>query len=120
MWKSPTPVRVRKPELGECSRKPQPEAPQLAESEGDESPFASPIREHQADAHRQLISRHRHVWAPPATPPDYWTIEFPDTQKAAEINKKAADMHTNKRRRIEREAQYVYHPNTIRISLVTK
>ncbi|KLO13662.1 hypothetical protein SCHPADRAFT_997197 [Schizopora paradoxa] len=105
MWKSPTPLRVRKPELGECSRGLRPEEPQILESEGYESPFASPIRGNQGDAHRQLISRHRHVWAPPATPPDYWTIDFPDTQKAAEINKKAADMHVNKRRRIEREAQ---------------
>lgn len=107
MWKSPTPVRVRKAEPGECSRGLQPKEHQILESDGDESPFASPIRGEQADAHRQLISRHRHVWAPPATPPDYWTIEFPDTQKAAEINKRAADMHTNKRRRIEKEAQCV-------------
>lgn len=108
MWKSPTPVRTRKPDLGESSsRKLQPELPEPLQHDDDFSPFASPVRDRQADAHRQRISRHRHVWAPPATPPDYWTIGFPNTQQAAEINKRAADMHMDKRRKIEMEATYV-------------
>jgi len=108
MWRSPTPVRVRKPDvdMGEGSSKgmhlhPQ---PQHYQHDDDLSPFASPVRNLLADAHRQRISRHRHVWAPPATPPEYWTIEFPTTQQAAEINRRAEDMHIDKRRRIEMEA----------------
>ncbi|EJD03991.1 uncharacterized protein FOMMEDRAFT_106370 [Fomitiporia mediterranea MF3/22] len=54
--------------------------------------------------HRQQISRHRHQWSPAKTPPDYWNIGFPTTQEAADINRRAADMHAQKRRRVEEEA----------------
>jgi len=50
------------------------------------------------------ISKHRFAWAPAATPPDYWHIGFPTTQEAADINKKAAEMHERKRLLIAREA----------------
>ncbi|THH09467.1 hypothetical protein EW145_g1985 [Phellinidium pouzarii] len=56
------------------------------------------------EQHKKRISRHRHQWAPPTTPPDYWNIGFPTTQEAADINKRAEDIHDDKRRRIESEA----------------
>ncbi|EMD37051.1 hypothetical protein CERSUDRAFT_114952 [Gelatoporia subvermispora B] len=61
----------------------------------------------QADAiteHRHQISRHRHQWARAKTPPGYWDIGFPDTQKAAELNRQAKEMHERKRMMIEQEA----------------
>src|SRR5215471_1118169 len=44
-------------------------------------------------AHKTRISRHRHHWSPPRTPPGYWKIGFPDTQEVAVINEKARQMH---------------------------
>jgi len=41
---------------------------------------------------------------PPNTPPDYWAIGFPDTQQVADINRRAKDMKTAKRKFIEDEA----------------
>ena len=40
----------------------------------------------------------------PATPPGYWDIGFPDTQAAADINRRAGALHEKKARGIEREA----------------
>ncbi|OCH88711.1 hypothetical protein OBBRIDRAFT_836365 [Obba rivulosa] len=54
--------------------------------------------------HKHQISRHRHQWERAKTPPGYWDIGFPDTQKAAELNRQAARMHEQKRRMIEQEA----------------
>ncbi|KAI5123623.1 hypothetical protein M0805_003437 [Coniferiporia weirii] len=72
------------------------------------SPIANQILEdpHRGigEIHKKRISRHRHQWAPPTTPPGYWNIGFPTTQEAADINKKAEDIHANKRRRVETEA----------------
>ena len=55
----------------------------------------------QADvaAHKKQISRHRHRWEAPQTPPGYWDIAFPDTQEVAEINRRADAMHAQKRAR---------------------
>ncbi|THH18136.1 hypothetical protein EUX98_g9006 [Antrodiella citrinella] len=41
------------------------------------------------EAHKHTISRHRHVWQAPQTPPGYWDISFPTTQEVAEINQEA-------------------------------
>ena len=45
---------------------------------------------HTVQDHRQLISRHRHHFPTPATPPDYWEIGFPTTQDLLRINERAA------------------------------
>ena len=45
------------------------------------------------------ISRHRHIFERALTPPDYWTIGFPTTQDAEDINQRARDMHEKKRKR---------------------
>ncbi|KAF8491942.1 DNA repair protein endonuclease SAE2/CtIP C-terminus-domain-containing protein [Gautieria morchelliformis] len=54
--------------------------------------------------HKQSISRHRHNWAPPNTPPDFWKIEFPDTPTVKDINRRADEMHAHKFERVEAEA----------------
>ncbi|KAH8108219.1 DNA repair protein endonuclease SAE2/CtIP C-terminus-domain-containing protein [Cristinia sonorae] len=53
------------------------------------TPTASEDISSNIDAHKHEISRHRHQWQPPATPPGYWTIGFPDTQEIADINNAA-------------------------------
>ncbi|CCM05622.1 uncharacterized protein FIBRA_07851 [Fibroporia radiculosa] len=62
-------------------------------------------REQDVRQHKQEISRHRQRWAPPTTPPKYWSIGFPDTQETVAINDRAREMHAEKRARIEREAE---------------
>jgi DNA repair protein endonuclease SAE2/CtIP C-terminus len=61
-------------------------------------------KEDEIAAHRQAISRHRHQWERPTTPPAYWKIGFPDTQEVADINERAEEMHEKKQRIMEREA----------------
>ncbi|CAE6449063.1 unnamed protein product [Rhizoctonia solani] len=53
---------------------------------------------------KQAISRHRHKWVPASTPPDYWNIGFPDTQQVEEINRRAGELHNQKRTAVEQEA----------------
>jgi DNA endonuclease activator SAE2/CtIP C-terminus len=71
--------------------------------------------------HKQSISRHRHNWAPPNTPPDFWCelllhvlacsktgcrkIEFPDTPTVKDINRRADEMHAHKFEHVEAEAK---------------
>ncbi|KAJ7747243.1 DNA repair protein endonuclease SAE2/CtIP C-terminus-domain-containing protein [Mycena metata] len=55
-------------------------------------------------SHKQAISRHRHHWERPKTPPSYWSIGFPDTQEVAKINEKAREMHQQKQKNVQREA----------------
>ncbi|THV00290.1 hypothetical protein K435DRAFT_751322 [Dendrothele bispora CBS 962.96] len=62
-------------------------------------------REKEKQSHRQAISRHRDEWKKGATPPGYWDIGFPDTQKAEEINQRADEMHRHKMEEAAREAQ---------------
>jgi len=71
--------------------------------------FASPMNvdeenEKEIERHKQEISRHRHNWAPPSTPPKYWSIGFPDTQEVREINRAAEEMIEAKKARVETEA----------------
>ena len=54
-------------------------------------------------AHKKQISRHRHRWEAPQTPPGYWDISFPDTQEVEDINHRARQMHARKRARTESE-----------------
>ncbi|KAJ7151586.1 hypothetical protein C8R46DRAFT_1122501 [Mycena filopes] len=56
-------------------------------------------------SHKQAISRHRHDWAQGITPPDYWNIGFPNTQEVDKINERATEMHQQKKRRVEEEAE---------------
>ncbi|KAJ7680643.1 DNA repair protein endonuclease SAE2/CtIP C-terminus-domain-containing protein [Mycena polygramma] len=55
-------------------------------------------------SHKQSISRHRHHWARPKTPPSYWSIGFPNTQEVVSINEKAREMHQQKQKIVEGEA----------------
>ncbi|KAG9318272.1 DNA repair protein endonuclease SAE2/CtIP C-terminus-domain-containing protein [Chiua virens] len=57
------------------------------------------------EEHKQLISRHRHHWHRPKTPPGYWDIGFPDTQEVLDINRRAAEMHKRKLVDVEVEAK---------------
>ncbi|KAG8688821.1 hypothetical protein FRC09_012717 [Ceratobasidium sp. 395] len=57
-----------------------------------------------AAARKKAISRHRHNWAPASTPPGYWNIGFPDTQQVEDINRRAVELHQEKRNAIEQEA----------------
>ncbi|KAJ6569586.1 hypothetical protein B0H19DRAFT_1136135 [Mycena capillaripes] len=56
-------------------------------------------------SHKQAISRHRHNWAQGTTPPSYWNIGFPNTQEANNINERAAEMHQQKMRMVQKEAE---------------
>ncbi|KAF7376418.1 SAE2 domain-containing protein [Mycena sanguinolenta] len=55
-------------------------------------------------SHKQTISRHRHHWAPASTPPSYWSIGFPNTQEVVSINEKAREMHQQKQKIVQEEA----------------
>ena len=57
------------------------------------------------EEHKQLISRHRHHWHRPKTPPGYWDIGFPDTQEVLDINRRAAEMHKRKLVEVESDAK---------------
>ncbi|KAL5534273.1 hypothetical protein ACEPAG_735 [Sanghuangporus baumii] len=65
------------------------------------------LQDRVASSHKKRISRHRYQWSPAKTPPDYWNIGFPTTQEAAEINRRAAEIHSDKRRRVEKEANII-------------
>ena len=72
--------------------------------------LASPMNvdeenEKDIERHKQEISRHRHNWAPPSTPPKYWSIGFPDTQEVREINREAEEMIEAKKAMTEVEAR---------------
>ncbi|KAF8136103.1 DNA repair protein endonuclease SAE2/CtIP C-terminus-domain-containing protein [Boletus edulis] len=59
----------------------------------------------EVEEHKQRISRHRHHWHRPKTPPGYWDIGFPDTQEVLDINRRAAEMHKRKLVEVETEAK---------------
>ncbi|KAG8682969.1 hypothetical protein FRC08_014603 [Ceratobasidium sp. 394] len=65
---------------------------------------ANAVEKEDATARKQAISRHRHNWAPASTPPGYWNIGFPDTQQVEDINRRAVELHQEKRNAIEQEA----------------
>ncbi|EFP90144.2 uncharacterized protein PGTG_15992 [Puccinia graminis f. sp. tritici CRL 75-36-700-3] len=56
--------------------------------------------------HQHEISRHRHFNPPPLTPPGYWQMGFPDTQRVQEINQLAEANKIAKFQNIELQARY--------------
>ncbi|KAF7340137.1 SAE2 domain-containing protein [Mycena venus] len=74
-------------------------------SSSGSKPCRNDGREDAIQSHKQAISRHRHNWAQGSTPPSYWSIGFPNTQEAQMINEKAAEMHQQKMRMVQREAE---------------
>lgn len=87
LWRSPSATPVKP-----CQRHSRP-----PENEWQPTP-------QEIDSHKKAISRHRHTWARPNTPPDYWNIGFPDTQEAGAINERADEMHRRKRAEVEKVA----------------
>ena len=73
--------------------------------ERDISPSPSVKNQAEIDLHRKQVSRHRQNWARAQTPPGYWSIGFPSTQEARDINEKAEEMHQRKFREVEKEAE---------------
>ena len=65
------------------------------------------VQERSIMDHKKVISRHRHNWDMPATPPQYWSIGFPTTQEVLEINKCAEEININKRQAVELESRWV-------------
>ncbi|ODN73225.1 hypothetical protein L202_07783 [Cryptococcus amylolentus CBS 6039] len=63
--------------------------------------------QHAMREHLNKSSRHRDTWVRAPTPPGYWDIGFPDTQRVQEHNQKADQMTREKEERIRREALYV-------------
>ncbi|KAL7416103.1 DNA repair protein endonuclease SAE2/CtIP C-terminus-domain-containing protein [Mrakia frigida] len=86
---------------------PLPQGPRWksAPPESDEDDDDDRKRDEEIQKHRQEVSRHRDEWAGPPTPPFYWDIGFPDTQKVALINEAAERIEQDKRARIEAEAR---------------
>lgn len=91
LWKSPTssPTETSRPGC-KCSKD---------NGERDEA------RDDDIISRQQAISRHRHHFPAPKTPPGYWDIGFPDTQQVKEIKKAAELMHEHKERGMEMEAR---------------
>jgi hypothetical protein len=75
------------------------------EDYADDVPDAWEDKELVLQSHRNHISRHRQQWQGPSTPPGYWDIGFPDTQQAAEINRRAQHLIEDKDKSIEQEAR---------------
>lgn len=72
----------------------------VKDSEGDEAAAR------QQQKHKQLTSRHRDFGPPPLTPPGYWDIDFPTTQKLGELNKQAEEAHEKQRQRVARDPRF--------------
>ncbi|EIN07620.1 hypothetical protein PUNSTDRAFT_114129 [Punctularia strigosozonata HHB-11173 SS5] len=92
LWRSPTGSPHK-----QCKR------PRKASFSGSEGAPESDERV-AMQLHRNEVSRHRQQWAGPSTPPGYWDIGFPDTQQAAEINRRAHRMIERKGENIRHEA----------------
>lgn len=77
----------------------------IAEKEGASS-SAELIKEDQAEqeaimqARRQKVSKHREFGPPDLTPPDYWTVDFPTEERAAELKRFAREGHAKERERL--------------------
>ncbi|KIM21731.1 hypothetical protein M408DRAFT_333275 [Serendipita vermifera MAFF 305830] len=56
-------------------------------------------------AHQKEISRHRHQFPAGKSPPGYWELGFPDTQRVSEIREAAERMYEEKERTMEKEAR---------------
>ncbi|KDQ07354.1 hypothetical protein BOTBODRAFT_611361 [Botryobasidium botryosum FD-172 SS1] len=103
LWRSPSPQSSSQPK--EMPIRPPCRHHMVPEEEHAPAPAASPAKRSKAiNQHKKEISRHRHYWAPPTTPPGFWNIGFPSTQEVEEINRQAKEMHEKKREWMEREA----------------
>jgi hypothetical protein len=67
--------------------------------------FTEHQRQRAVAAHKQEVSRHRTEWETARTPPGYWDIGFPDTQKVADINARANEMRREKETGMRQEAR---------------
>ncbi|KAG8904074.1 hypothetical protein FRB99_002310 [Tulasnella sp. 403] len=103
-WRSPSPNPLSS--KGECPHHGA-ESVGMVRSNSDSFLAASSRETEQRRGHMKEISRHRHEWAPPATPPDYWHIGFPDTQQIDSINRRAEAHYQAKRAQIEHEASTI-------------
>ncbi|KAG8738491.1 hypothetical protein FRC10_006804 [Ceratobasidium sp. 414] len=92
LWRSPPPEGN------------QPSKPHTCKHHHAAAETSANVAEKDAAARKQTISRHRHNWAPASTPPGYWNIGFPDTQQVEDINRRAVELHQEKRNAIEQEA----------------
>ncbi|KZO97726.1 hypothetical protein CALVIDRAFT_479636 [Calocera viscosa TUFC12733] len=93
LWKSPSPRKKRKLAIS-------PPGPAALSHQNGETRAAEAVQ-----SHKQEVSRHRQAWMRSNTPPDYWNIGFPTTQQVRAINRKAEEMHREKDREIELEAE---------------
>lgn len=100
LWRSPPPEGASPPRPRPCKHHHKGDVAGPSDANNDD--FADPGAD--LNAHKQAISRHRHKWAPASTPPDYWNIGFPDTQQVEDINRRAGELHNQKRDAIEQEA----------------
>lgn len=55
-------------------------------------------------AHRQEVSRHRYIMPSGETPPGFWDLDFPDTQRVEKLRDEAEKMHRKRERFMEKEA----------------
>ncbi|UZJ55315.1 hypothetical protein CBS101457_004635 [Exobasidium rhododendri] len=75
------------------------EAERCSEDERDEE-------EHKRQIHRQAISRHRDRGPPASTPPGYWDVGFPNTQKQEEINRQVREEYKKKPARMAQDPRF--------------
>ncbi|PWN92813.1 hypothetical protein FA10DRAFT_263568 [Acaromyces ingoldii] len=73
---------------------------------GDPVHETSEQREARMQEHRQQLSRHRAYGPPELTPPGYWDIGFPTTQKQKQLNQLAEEEHERKRRQMATDPRY--------------
>ncbi|KAF8154435.1 DNA repair protein endonuclease SAE2/CtIP C-terminus-domain-containing protein [Crassisporium funariophilum] len=109
LWRSP-PSTPAKPcprhhhQENESRRGLEPHSRNVNDPRQPDSGQSSSRRQSDIDSHKKAISRHRHAWARPKTPPGYWNIGFPSTQEAGDINEKAKQMHKRKKDQVDKEA----------------
>ncbi|TIA86760.1 hypothetical protein E3P99_03584, partial [Wallemia hederae] len=66
--------------------------------------FWNSVGEDTAQEHRNRSSKHRSHWPRAKTPPGYWDVDFPSTQKIAQNKQEAREMHKQKRNWVADEA----------------
>ncbi|KZT53968.1 hypothetical protein CALCODRAFT_500410 [Calocera cornea HHB12733] len=93
LWRSPSPRKRRRPNTKSLS-------PEASSHHNYDRVVAAGVR-----AHMQEVSRHREEWSRSSYPPGYMNIAFPTTQEALAINEKAAEIHREKDRKIEIDAE---------------
>ncbi|KAL9938812.1 hypothetical protein V8E36_002531 [Tilletia maclaganii] len=77
------------------------EAMEGAGSAGDKT-----FEAEQRQAHRQAISRHRNTAPVSSTPPGFWDINFPSTQRARELNEETDLQREEHQSRLARDPRY--------------